>query len=73
MDNLATPEDLATMGSAVRSMRDTLLSHSDWTQLPDAPLTAEQMAAWRAHRQELRDIPRQARFPESVDWPVKPT
>jgi hypothetical protein len=34
-----------------------LLQSSDWTQLPDVPLTAEQKAAWAAYRQALRDLP----------------
>ena len=41
----------------LRRERDQRLYASDWTQIPDAPLTAEQKAAWATYRQELRDVP----------------
>lgn len=56
----------------IRQQRNSLLLHSDWTQLPDAPLTVEQKAAWSVYRQELRDITNQAGFPTTVDWAVAP-
>ena len=40
----------------IRKKRDARLQASDWTQLPDAPLTAEKKAEWATYRQELRDI-----------------
>lgn len=52
--------------------RNHLLANSDWTQLPDVPLTAEQKAAWATYRQALRDVPAQAGFPENINWPVIP-
>jgi IS1 family transposase len=39
----------------VTTKRDEKLQASDWTQLPDVPLTAEQKAEWATYRQELRD------------------
>jgi len=41
----------------LKNRRDNLLFQSDWTQLPDAPITSEEKAAWAKYRQELRDIP----------------
>ena len=41
----------------VRNLRTYLLQNSDWTQLPDSPLTAEKRAEWAEYRQELRDMP----------------
>ena len=64
-----TDEELAA--SAV-SRRDSELLHSDWTQLPDVPLTTEQVEAWRVYRQELRDITDQPGFPRTINWPVPP-
>ncbi|MGA0588104.1 tail fiber assembly protein [Dyella sp. KRB-257] len=55
-----------------RSTRDALISACDWTQIPDSPLTADQRTAWVAYRQALRDVPSQAGFPETIDWPIKP-
>ena len=55
-----------------RRRRDELLGASDWTQLPDAPLTDEQRAAWRAYRLALRDVSVQPSFPTSIIWPDPP-
>lgn len=57
----------------IRKMRNKLLIASDWTQLPDAPLTNDQKIAWQQYRQQLRDLP--ATFDEnsSLIWPTKPT
>ena len=54
----------------VREKRAILLDNSDWTQLPDVPLSDEKKAEWVTYRQDLRDITTQ---PEgSVSWPVEP-
>ena len=45
--------------AALRAERDRLLRESDWTQLPDAPLTAAERAEWAAYRQALRDLPQE--------------
>ena len=37
--------------------RNNKLIASDWTQLPDSPLSAEKKAEWAAYRQALRDLP----------------
>lgn len=58
--------------SDVSSKRQKLLSSSDWTQIPDNPLTSEQKALWAQYRQELRDITSQEGYPFSVIWPTKP-
>lgn len=41
----------------IRNRRDCLLKESDWTQLPDNPLTLAQREDWAIYRQALRDIP----------------
>lgn len=56
----------------VRADRASALSQCDWTQMPDAPLTAEQKQAWLDYRQELRNLPTQPGFPWNVTWPTKP-
>ena len=53
--------------------RQRLLYATDWTQIPNNPLTTEQQAAWATYRQELRDIPQQSGYPFNVVWPVAPT
>ena len=57
---------------SIRVQRNTLLSASDWTQMPDAPLTADKKAAWAAHRQALRDFPATC-DPDNPVWPEMPT
>jgi len=54
-----------------RAYRNSLLSLSDWTQLPDVPENIKN--AWATYRQELRDVPQQANFPETIVWPKSPT
>ena len=52
--------------------RDKLLYASDWTQIPNNPLTTEQQQAWAIYRQELRDITTQSGYPFNVIWPTPP-
>ncbi|MUM77257.1 hypothetical protein GKC30_06400 [Pseudodesulfovibrio sp. F-1] len=59
----------AALARSIRAERDRLLGLSDWTQLADAPLSEDERDAWTAYRQELRDVPQQARFPGAVAWP----
>jgi hypothetical protein len=62
----------AIASSEARIARDSALRACDWTVGIDAPLTANQVAAWKAYRQALRDVPEQAGFPSSIDWPATP-
>lgn len=70
-DEIATR--IATKESVVRSEREPMLSACDWTQLPDAPITAEKAAEWRTYRAELRAITEQPGFPWTVIWPIAPS
>lgn len=67
----------------LRDIRNYKLLECDWTQLPNAPLTPEQVAAWVQYRQELRDLPDSITDPKPLviaiesgeihpDWPVPP-
>ena len=65
--------------SGLRMMRDQLLSNSDWTQIPDAPLTETQKTAWQTYRQQLRDLPENIQDPKPLvldsshsDCPISP-
>ena len=69
---LALVETPTETADTIRIKRQPLLRQSDWTQGPDAPLTAEQKAAWATYRQALRDVTAQAGFPLNVIWPTKP-
>lgn len=52
----------------LRAQRDKLLRESDWTQLPDSPLSGADKTKWQTYRQQLRDLPQQA----NPKWPVRP-
>lgn len=56
----------------LRDRRARLLRQSDFTQIPDAPFTEEQRAAWATYRQALRDLPETFSDPATVVWPVPP-
>ena len=54
---------------SVRKKRNEDLLSSDWTQLQNSPVD---VSAWATYRQALRDIPAQAGFPTTVNWPTAP-
>ena len=69
--------------------RNNKLLASDWTQLPNSPLSDSKKAEWATYRQTLRDIPNNLRnhsnyvsdsasHPDdgsilSWQWPTKPS
>ena len=60
----------------LRPLRDLYLSGSDWTQVSDSPLTAEQRTEWQMYRQKLRDLPADYAHVTSIDdvvWPTAPS
>lgn len=61
----------------VAGPRGSYLIRSDWTQLPDAPLTPEEKTAWAEYRAKLRSITDDIDFNtikrrEDFDWPEMP-
>ena len=53
----------------VRAERDRLLAETDYLALSDVTMSD----AWKTYRQNLRDIPAQSGFPNSVTYPNKPS
>ena len=53
--------------AARRRRRDQLLAASDWTQLPDSPLSSSERAAWGEYSQQLRDLDM-----DGEGWPEAP-
>ena len=53
----------------VREERDRLLAETDYLALSDVTMSD----AWKTYRQNLRDIPAQSGFPNSVTYPTKPS
>lgn len=57
----------------IRKQRNILLAQSDWTQLPDAPISEEEKQSWSQYRQTLRDLIDNLGDPScitDVDWPT---
>jgi hypothetical protein len=65
-----TPEQ---MQMGIRNLRQSLLQQSDWTQLPDNKLTAEQKALWATYRQQLRDMPETFKDVTKITEVIPPT
>lgn len=69
-----TAEDIQAetdaQAASVRQQRNRLLAECDWTQVADAPSASQ--FAWAEYRQKLRDLPAQAGFPWTVNWPDAP-
>lgn len=68
--------DLNDFLNIVRKERNIRLFQTDWTQVPDASLTAEQSEEARGYRQELRDMISECHSAQTLDdipWPTKPS
>lgn len=68
------PGSVAVLGwVAITNGRDNYLALSDWTQLPDAPITSEKKQEWLEYRQALRDITSTFENPKDVVFPTPPS
>lgn len=56
----------------IKTERDRKLYQSDWTQIPNNPLTFEKQQEWAVYRQALRDVTKQSGYPLNVVWPMPP-
>jgi hypothetical protein len=63
---LAGADDRAA--AEARQERNDLLAATDWTANSDVTMTTEMTA----YRQALRDVPAQAGWPTTVNWPTAP-
>lgn len=55
---------------SLRSNRTLKLRATDWTQLPDAPVSAAAKQTWATYRQSLRDLPTNTTDPYNPTWPT---
>lgn len=62
----------AEFAKAARDSRDRLLAECDWVVVKSLESGQAVPTEWATYRQALRDIPQQAGFPTSINWPVKP-
>ena len=58
----------------IRMIRNFLLSDCDWTQMPDADISADLKAQWTAYRAKLRSIPQDydGQDADDVKFPFNP-
>lgn len=71
--NEPMPEDQQILTEYFAWIRHGELKGSDWTQLPDSPLSEEKRAEWAAYRQAWRDLPGQyAGHYEDAVFPEQP-
>lgn len=66
-------QDYNLASTAVIRRRNEQLYASDWTQIPNNPLTPEKQQEWAVYRQELRDVTLQPGYPFNVVWPTQPS
>lgn len=55
-----------------RLRRNEALSASDWTQLPNSPLSDEKKAEWEAYREALRNYPTLLESNINAEFPAEP-
>ena len=53
---------------SLRLKRNDRLQKSDWTQMPDSPLSDAKKAEWATYRQELRDLPADLDLSNITKW-----
>jgi hypothetical protein len=58
--------------AVARLRRMRLLAACDWVVTRAAETGQAVPDAWSAYRQALRDVTKQAGFPEHIDWPARP-
>lgn len=56
------------LAADARDKRNGLLAATDWTANSDVTMTTEMTA----YRTLLRNLPAQADFPTTINWPTKP-
>ena len=62
----------AEFAKSARDSRDKLLAECDWLVVKALELSQAVPVDWATYRQALRDLPQQAGFPTTLNWPVKP-
>ena len=71
-----TDKNAPSLMGYIREKRNRRLLDSDWTQMPDAPLSDSKKAEWATYRQALRDLTNNYTNEDSINdivWPTKPT
>lgn len=64
--------NVAVQAQAVKADRDRMLASTDWIVTKNTEEGTPVPQAWKDFRQALRDVPTQAGFPFSIQWPQPP-
>ena len=70
-----TQQNKAQAQLDLRNYRGAMLDSSDWTQVPDSPLSDTKKTEWATYRQALRDLPPAYSNIENISevtWPTAP-
>lgn len=72
---LSSEEQVQIESAKARSLRNSLLQGSDWTDTYSAPgrLGEAVYQQWQDYRQGLRDVSDQPGFPLDITWPTPPS
>ena len=71
--NTAANAPVVETEESVRAQRDLILAETDWTVLPDSPLSDAKIAEWKTYRQALRDLPANTTDFANPTYPTEPT
>jgi hypothetical protein len=69
------PKKAINIADYIRTKRVAALAETDWTQLPDSPLTQQMREAYAVYRQAWRDLPEEQNTINNIadiQWPIKP-
>jgi len=56
-DEMTDADKRQLFRNELRELRDKYLQESDWTQMPDSPISNELKQRYSEYRQQLRDLP----------------
>jgi len=62
----AIANELANKKAKVRAQRNDKLARTDWSVLPDSPLSTDDKTVYENYRAALRDVPAQDGFPDNA-------
>lgn len=65
-------ENDALWASKNRTVRDNLLTETDWVVIKALEEGQPVDLIWQGYRHELRMVPQQEGFPHNINWPTKP-
>lgn len=66
------PQPAPPTEQEVKAMAKQLLSDTDWSMLPDVPMTVAEKQDWIEYRRRLRNIQLQPGYPENTAFPQQP-